>query len=494
MSVTSGFYNSLNGDRKYTAEQFSALYDGVINDGVFANIGTAFSVTANSGNNVVVGSGRAWFNHSWIYNDSTLVMAFEEAESLLDRIDAVVIDVNHTQEVRKGDIMVVKGKPASTPENPTLFNSEYHAQYPLAYIYRKAGSKEITQANIINKVGTSDCPYVTGILQVQNIDNIVAQWEAQWKEWSANWSAWENAWDVWYGEESKDAEYDVSMLLAQMKSDFDTWFADLQTLLDGDVAANLAEKVLELEERFHLLATENMIIDPLEDSNGESLLDSSDNIIFGKSIIGSDDGNPNIEADLDMDNYKIINLKDPVENTDAANKKYVDAALTDVVFKGEYYNDMNSLVETGIYRVGTNDNLPESIWYGQVVVMRGKNSDTVGQMGMGYTDGRVTSRTGRIVDGEWIFSEWGTGYSTTNKPTPAEIGAAPATHGHTSDEISGNFAAGKIVAGTFASTAVKAANGTDYTTPRIRNTYANITAMTAGSSNLANGDIYLQYE
>ena len=69
--------------------------------------------------------------------------------------------------------------------------------------------------------------------------------------------------------------------------------------------------------------------------------------------------------------------------------------------------------------------------------------------------------------------------------TPAAIGAAAASH---------NQAASTITAGTFAATGVKAMNGTDYTTARIRNIQASTTDLTAGSSSLSNGDIYLVYE
>ena len=69
--------------------------------------------------------------------------------------------------------------------------------------------------------------------------------------------------------------------------------------------------------------------------------------------------------------------------------------------------------------------------------------------------------------------------------TPASIGAAAASH---------NQAASTITAGTFASTGVKAMNGTDYDTARLRNIQASTTDLTAGSSALANGDIYLVYE
>ena len=69
--------------------------------------------------------------------------------------------------------------------------------------------------------------------------------------------------------------------------------------------------------------------------------------------------------------------------------------------------------------------------------------------------------------------------------TPAAIGAAAASH---------NQAASTITAGTFAATDVKAMSGTDYTTARVRNIQASTTDLTAGSSSLSNGDIYLVYE
>lgn len=207
MSVTSGFFNSVNGDRKYNAEQLSGIFDGIINDGVFANIGTAFSVTANTGNNITVGIGRAWFNSTWILNDALLSIAADESEVLLDRYDAVVIEIDRSNSVRAGSIKIVKGTAASTAQYPTMTSTLDVHQYPLAYIYRKAGSSAITQSDITNMVGTSSCPYITGILQVLDNDNIVAQWQDQ----------------------------------------FDTWLESLSDILDEDTAGNLAQRLLKLE-------------------------------------------------------------------------------------------------------------------------------------------------------------------------------------------------------------------------------------------------------
>ena len=47
MAVTSGFYNSLSGDRKYDAIQLGEIFDGVITDGVFETFGGAMLVTAS---------------------------------------------------------------------------------------------------------------------------------------------------------------------------------------------------------------------------------------------------------------------------------------------------------------------------------------------------------------------------------------------------------------------------------------------------------------
>lgn len=292
MSVTSGFFNSVNGDRKYNAEQMSAIFDGVINDGIFANIGTAFTVSAATGFDITVGIGRAWFNSTWIYNDAILPMTLEQPEVVLDRIDAVVIEVDHTTAVRAASIKIVKGSPASTPQNPTMTHTNYINQYPLAYIYRAAGSTSITQSQITSRIGTSDAPYVTGILQVQNIDNIVAQWGAQWVEWYAattdlgetEMQQMLTEWNQWYSSTTSQNEAEIESWIGSMQSDFLSWFNDLQVVLDGDVATALAARLLDLEDKFETLAKERAIYVPLEDDDAGEIQDSAGRTIEGRTV------------------------------------------------------------------------------------------------------------------------------------------------------------------------------------------------------------------
>ena len=298
MSVTSGFFNSLNGDRKYNAEQMSAIFDGIINNGVFANIGTAFGVQAATGNSVTVGVGRAWFNSTWIYNDSILPVDLDEAEVILNRYDAVVIEIDRNDAVRAGSIKVVKGTPGSTATKPTLTKSDYLNQYPLVYIYRPAGSTSITQGNIENRVGTSECPYITAILQVTNIDNVVAQWEAQWDEWSDKWPQWEAAWNQWFAEQTGDVSEETATWMAQMKSDFEGWFNQLQVLLEGDVAANLTASVVELQERFQTLAEEKAVYEVIQDSTDDDLEDSNGDPIEGRTVLGGSGSDGVVSDDI----------------------------------------------------------------------------------------------------------------------------------------------------------------------------------------------------
>lgn len=266
MSLTSGFYNSIGGDRRYNAQQMSEVFNGIINDGIFASIGTAFAVSADTGNNIKVGIGRAWFNGTWIYNDSIMSMKASDPHISLGRIDAVVLEVNH--EERNAFIKIITGYPSGQPENPKLTNNEYVHQYPLAYINRPAGSNGITQSNIISMIGTSNCPFVTGILKVLAIDSIVAQWEAQWIQWLS---------DI-----TSNTNDRVDQLISEKTREINTWFTDLQVMLEGDVAANLASEILELRNRVDTLEKEHFPM--VEDSNGDAIQDSNGDVIGSKIL------------------------------------------------------------------------------------------------------------------------------------------------------------------------------------------------------------------
>lgn len=264
MSVSSGFFNSLNGDRKYNAAQMSAIFDGLIIDGVFASIGTAFAVKAAGGLTVNVGIGKAWFDHTWTVNDSILLMTAPEAEVLLDRIDAVVLEVNGTESVRENTIKFVKGNPSSAPSRPTLTNEGNVHQYPLCYIYRKYGTAVINQADITPMVGTESTPFVTGILQTISLDELLGKWQDELDRFTDarsqevdDWIAQEESdFTTWFDKMKADLQQEQNVLdqwIASEQADFLAWYNQMKDQLSGDVAGNLQLEIDKEEVKRILL-------------------------------------------------------------------------------------------------------------------------------------------------------------------------------------------------------------------------------------------------
>lgn len=179
MALTSGFFNSKTHDRLYDATQISTLFEGLINDGVYQSVGNIFKVSASNGMNVTVDTGRAWFNNTWTRNDALIVLTVPTSEQVLKRIDAVVLEVNSLETVRNNTIKIVKGTPASNPSKPSLTKNDNVHQYPLAYITVDPNVTAITQQKIQNAVGTSACPFVTGIIDTLDIDDLIAQWSSE---------------------------------------------------------------------------------------------------------------------------------------------------------------------------------------------------------------------------------------------------------------------------------------------------------------------------
>lgn len=264
MSVSSGFFNSLNGDRKYNAAQMSAIFDGLIIDGVFASIGTAFAVKAAGGLTVNVGIGKAWFDHTWTVNDSILPMTAPEAEVLLDRIDAVVLEVNGTESVRENTIKFVKGNPSSAPSRPTLTNEGNVHQYPLCYIYRKYGTAVINQADITPMVGTESTPFVTGILQTISLDELLGKWQDELDRFTDarskevdDWIAQEESdFTAWFNKMKAGLQQEQTVLdqwIASEQADFLAWYNQMKDQLSGDVAGNLQLEIDKEEVKRILL-------------------------------------------------------------------------------------------------------------------------------------------------------------------------------------------------------------------------------------------------
>lgn len=232
--LTYGFYNSKNHDRVYDALQLSSIFDGLIEDGVYAQYGNHLAVVASSqANKVVIKSGRAWFNHTWTYNDADLAHSMPEPHSSLKRIDAVVLDID--LESRINSISHISGPASASPPKPTWNNTKTHYRYPLAYVTRSPGVSTISQADIENAIGTTACPYVYNVAKGGvTINELLLQWKAQYNKWlDDNGTAWWN------------------------------WFNNIQYILDGDVAGHLQSQIDEIAKFKHIYVVDKVLYVPM---------------------------------------------------------------------------------------------------------------------------------------------------------------------------------------------------------------------------------------
>lgn len=182
MSVSSGFFNSVNGDRTYDATQMSSLFDGIITDGVFKDYGSHFTVTPSSGMRVNVASGRAWFDHTWTLNDTDYILDIESSTGISWRRDAIVIDVGTTQVVRENRIIVVTGTSYAVTRTGLVNPSLQSNQHPLAYVDVGPDTTAIT-SDLIQNVVPSVTPYITAPLQSVSASQLYSSWNAEFNEW-----------------------------------------------------------------------------------------------------------------------------------------------------------------------------------------------------------------------------------------------------------------------------------------------------------------------
>lgn len=190
--VTYGFFNSVNGDRKYDADQMSQYFKGLIGNGVFESVGSALAVSAGSGMNVEVASGRGVIECKWINNDATIEVPITGSHATLPRYTAVVMRLDKIN--REMKITTIDGTPAITPVKPSLSNTDTMKDLCLAWVYVPAGSSSISGSNIEDARSTSACGWVTGLVTQLDVSNLYTQWvdlfNAYYEDMNTSFDAW----------------------------------------------------------------------------------------------------------------------------------------------------------------------------------------------------------------------------------------------------------------------------------------------------------------
>ena len=193
MAVTYGFFNSLNSDRLYNADQMSNYFKGLITDGVYESVDEALIVKATTGMTVSVGTGRAIIDCKWINVDSIVNLSINASHVTLNRYTAVCLHLDIGN--RQIEIITIDGINATTPTKPVPTNTSTDKYLVLAYVYVGAGATAITQSNITDtRANTNICGWVTGLIKQVDTSELFLQWQdayaTYYEEMTAAFDSW----------------------------------------------------------------------------------------------------------------------------------------------------------------------------------------------------------------------------------------------------------------------------------------------------------------
>lgn len=162
-TITGGFFDSVNQDRLYNADQMNMPYKKIVSDGLFfegGDGGNVFKVTAGGGMTVNVGPGNALIGGKWAENEDALAVEISGNTSESARVDSIILRLDANIETRAVGIVYRQGTAAA----PALDTSDGIKEFRLANITVPVNAVAITDVNISDTRGTADCPWVTSII------------------------------------------------------------------------------------------------------------------------------------------------------------------------------------------------------------------------------------------------------------------------------------------------------------------------------------------
>ena len=212
MALTYGFFNSVNGDRVYNAEQMSEMFDGLISDGVFQNVGDAMQVVATNGMTVNVSTGRARINSQWVKIDAPYSITLNNAHVTLNRFTGIFLRLDFAN--REIKLIARDGTNATNAVKPDPVRNEYFYDMALAYVYVAAGTTTITQANITDtRFNSAICGVVSSLIQQLDTEQLFEQYTAAYNEQLETMKIWftaqQNAYNAWFNDLTQTLNVDT---------------------------------------------------------------------------------------------------------------------------------------------------------------------------------------------------------------------------------------------------------------------------------------------
>ena len=198
-AVNSGFYDAVNSDRTYSADDMNRPYKRLVSNGVFATPqGTPSTdlqvVSASNGMQIIVQAGEGIFADKWFENSAAINITVPSNTSTVPRFDSVIVQVDQRTSGRVGNIVYRTGTPSSNPAVPAINQVTNVTEYRVANIYVAAGANAINNDAITDLRGSSSCPWITALIEQVDTSTLWNQWQAAYQAYYDQMTAGFQAW------------------------------------------------------------------------------------------------------------------------------------------------------------------------------------------------------------------------------------------------------------------------------------------------------------
>lgn len=285
------FFNDIDDDRVYFAEDFARHLAKYFTNGIFNN---ELQVIANNDMTVTIQEGDANIEGYRYTNTASLTKTIDTADGSLKRIDNVVIRLDLTNRLISAQI--IKGTFSDSPSAPSLVRSSTIYDLKLAEVYIGNGVTSITQANITDtRFNKNMCGNVVSTVETIDTTDVYNQLYTKFEE-----------------------------IIQQETTEFTAWFNRIKNQLDTDAAGHLAAEINKIVDSGLKGYTKTLTVDNWSLNNETNL--------YEYDIIDSDvTSSTLVNVNLDLVNqvklndgmvnsynggFKIITSEKPLENID----------------------------------------------------------------------------------------------------------------------------------------------------------------------------------
>jgi hypothetical protein len=159
-----GFFNSVDGDRKYNAAEFARYFGVLVSNGIFYKTANTLKVTCLSGMILSVSPGDAWINGYNYQIDEPKTITVPTGNGSNPRIDRAILRWDLPS--RSIYLTIIQGVASASPTAPALTRDTDVYELCLAEIYVARAATNLTAANITDRrLDSSLCGEVNSLVR-----------------------------------------------------------------------------------------------------------------------------------------------------------------------------------------------------------------------------------------------------------------------------------------------------------------------------------------